>query len=56
MTLEVRQLKIKTTVEKALRSERTPTESRRDIEEIKQDILAECRQMVDDLLRDNRER
>ncbi len=56
MTLEVRQLKIKTTVEKALQPERTAVESRRDIEEIKQDILAECRQMVGDLLRDSRER
>ncbi len=56
MTLEVRQLKIKTTVEKALQSERTRSESRRDVEEMKQNILAECRQMVADLLRDNRER
>jgi len=62
MTIEVRQLLIKSTVQRKVgdgsgtSDDTTSRESCPDVEEIKETVLAECRQLVVELLREKQER
>ncbi len=56
MTIEVRQLLVRSTVGQAGETERETTATPGDTEGLKAQILAECREMVLDLLRTRKER
>lgn len=62
MTIEVRELLIKSTIVQSGGEEREPADapprilSDTDREELKSEILAACREMVDDLLQRRKER
>lgn len=56
MTIEVRQMLIKSSVLQKAEEERAGDQSSPSLEAIKEDILTECRQLVVDLLRDRQER
>ncbi len=56
MTIEVRQLLIRSTVGQTGEAERETVATPRDTEELKTQILSECREMVLDLLRTRKER
>ena len=56
MTIEVRQMLIKSTVLPEGASERSDSDGTPDIDEIISQVREECRQMVIDMLRRERER
>ncbi len=56
MTIEVRQLLVRSTVGQPGTAERESAAAPRDTEELKAEILSECREMVLDLLRKRKER
>jgi hypothetical protein len=56
MTIEVRQLQIKSSVLQDDGMETKGSDRRYDLEELKEDILLECRQMLMEILRQKQER
>ncbi len=56
MTIEVRQLQIKSSVLKTDGMETKGSDLFHDLEELKEDILLECRQMLIEMLRQKEER
>ena len=56
MTIEVKQLLIKSSVSQRQCAENLVTDPERDPEEMKSEILEECRQLFIELLREQRER
>ncbi len=56
MTIEVRQLLVKSTVTQRIEADGERSVESCDTEELKAEILAECREMVLELLRTRKER
>ena len=57
MTIEVRQLLVKSTVQQRIGAEKDDRSGPHcDTEELKAEILSECREMVSELLRNRKER
>lgn len=56
MTIEVKQLVIKSSVNDSSGGVHKEVESNIDLEEFKKELLAECRQIVSDSMRNVRER
>jgi hypothetical protein len=56
MTIEVRQILIKASVAKRLGEEHPHAESRSDYEAMKTELLEDCRKLIAELLREERER
>ncbi len=57
MTIEIKQMLIKSTVRQMSDDKKeTVSDTCSDLEDIKEEILAECRQLIVELLRDERER
>lgn len=56
MTIEVRQLQIKSSVLQKESTETRGSDPSHDLEELKEDILLECRQMLMEMLRQKQER
>ncbi len=56
MAIEVRQLLIKSTVLQEQGSGKNGSNAPADLQEIKEDILAECRQLLLEMLREEQER
>lgn len=56
MAIEVRQMRIKSTVLQENSGEEKPRRLPFDEEEMKTDILAECRRLIIDMLREKKER
>lgn len=56
MTIEVRQLVIKSTVQSPFEAQLRQTAEFARVEELKQDILVECRRLIADAMAEARER
>ncbi len=56
MTIEVKQMLIKSTVLQRKDTEETGGSSSQDMAEMKEDILEECKQLIIDMLREEKER
>lgn len=56
MTIEVRQMVIKSTVLQESRIENNESDSSQHMEETKRDILAECRQLILEMFAEKQER
>lgn len=56
MSIEIRQMHIKSTVQQEAERERYDHTSPFDPEEIKAEILAQCRRLIREALRDEKER
>ena len=56
MTIEVRQMTIKSTVQQNTGAGQDTMNSYVDVENIREEILADCRRLIIELLRERRER
>lgn len=56
MTIEVKQMLIKSTVRQGLDQEKCSSEPGYDLEEMKSEIMEKCRQLYIELLREEQER
>ena len=56
MTIEVKQMLIKSTVVQGQQTSGLGRENKRNLEEIRQNILLECKQLIMEIMREEQER